>query len=438
MTLTGSRTYVGFGLGPIQAGLFLYEAFRSGHFARLVVAEVAPPVVNELRAAGGSYRLNIAHPDHVETTSVGPVEAYNPSISEDRERVAATLAEAHEIGTAVPSVESYVAPGEGSLHRVLAAGLTRKVFQSGPRAVVYTAENDNAAAETLERLVLGELPEPLHAQVRSSVQFLNTVIGKMSGLVADPDVGATHASPLLPTATPRGRRAFLVEAFNRILISKIRFDPPFERGITVFDEKENLLPFEEAKLFGHNATHALAAYLGRLMRIQKIAELRSVPGMVPFLRDAFLYESGEALIRRHRGVDRLFTREGYAEYAENLLDRMTNPFLMDTVERVARDPQRKLGWNDRLVGTMRLALSEGIEPRRYAIGAAAACAALSEGVLDGRVRLAELALQLWSSSHPEQAEREKVLALVDKGARCLQNWRKSGFPDLEKFFENVS
>ncbi len=39
MTLTGNRTYVGFGFGAIQAGLFLYEAFQSGNFGRLVVAE---------------------------------------------------------------------------------------------------------------------------------------------------------------------------------------------------------------------------------------------------------------------------------------------------------------------------------------------------------------------------------------------------------------
>ena len=37
-----------------------------------------------------------------------------------------------------------------------------------------------------------------------------------------------------------------------------------------------------------------------------------------------------------------------------------------------RDPRRKLGLDDRLVGTMRVALEQGIEPKRYALGAAAA------------------------------------------------------------------
>ena len=47
MALTGDRTYVGFGFGAIQSGLFLYEAYRSGKFQRLVVAEVIPEVVSE-------------------------------------------------------------------------------------------------------------------------------------------------------------------------------------------------------------------------------------------------------------------------------------------------------------------------------------------------------------------------------------------------------
>ena len=55
MALTGTRTYVGFGLGAIQAGLFLYEAFHSGNFRRLVVAEVLQDVVTAIREADGFF-----------------------------------------------------------------------------------------------------------------------------------------------------------------------------------------------------------------------------------------------------------------------------------------------------------------------------------------------------------------------------------------------
>ena len=48
------RTFVGFGFGAIQAGLFLAEAYLSRNFDRLVVAEVLPEVVAAVRAAGSS------------------------------------------------------------------------------------------------------------------------------------------------------------------------------------------------------------------------------------------------------------------------------------------------------------------------------------------------------------------------------------------------
>ena len=81
-----------------------------------------------------------------------------------------------------------------------------------------------------------------------------------------------------------------------------------------------------------------------------------------FLRAAFIEESGAALIRKNAGVDPLFTPLGYTAYADDLLERMTNPYLHDLVERVGRDPQRKLGWDDRLIGTMRVAMAQGITP----------------------------------------------------------------------------
>ena len=58
-----SRTFVGFGFGAIQAGLFLDEAQRSGRFSRLVVAEIVPETVAALRAASGHYTVNVALAD---------------------------------------------------------------------------------------------------------------------------------------------------------------------------------------------------------------------------------------------------------------------------------------------------------------------------------------------------------------------------------------
>jgi mannitol-1-phosphate 5-dehydrogenase len=446
MALTGTRIYVGFGFGAIQAGLFLYEAFASGAFCRLVVAEVLPDVVAAVRRAEGRFTVNIAHPDRVEHTEVGPVEIEDPASAPDRERLVEAIAQAEEIATAIPSVAYYVSEGPGSLHHILAEGLRKKAARGGPRTVVYTAENHNHAAEILESNVLAEVPKSEQEAVRSRVRFLNTVIGKMSGVISHGDADLPDSEEIqsqgLSTVTPGEQRAFLVEAFNRILISKIQFgeregESPFRRGIEVFEEKEDLLPFEEAKLYGHNATHALAAYVGSVVGVQRIADLREIPDVLPFLQTAFIEESGEALVRKYAGLDPLFTKAGYRQYAEDLLARMTNPYLRDTVERVGRDPQRKLGWDDRLIGTMRVALQQGVEPRRYAFGAAAALATLDRSILEKDTPTEALLTPIWRESSPEKGEKETVLDLIEDGRRRLRHWHESGFQDLEHLFQNL-
>jgi mannitol-1-phosphate 5-dehydrogenase len=435
VTKNGSRTYVGFGFGAIQAGLFLYEAQRSGAFGRLVVGEVLPEVVATMRQAGGRFGLNIAQSDRLEQAEVGPIEILDVAVAADRARLAEAVAAAEEIGTAVPGVGYYASDGPGSLHRILAEGLRLKAAQGGPRAVVYAAENHNHAAEILEEHVLGALAKGDAASVRRQVRFLNTVVGKMSGAVAGAEeIREQHLVPM----TPGSPRAFLVEAFNRILVSRIVFDepagaPPFQRGFSIFEEKADLLPFEEAKLYGHNATHALAAYLGAELGVPRIADLADVPGLLPFLRAAFVEESGAALIRKYRGLDPLFTPDGYIRYAEDLLVRMTNPFLRDTVERVGRHPQRKLAWPDRLIGTIRLALSQSMAPRRYALGVAAALAVLDRAAIEDESRARLVLDRLWNESAPAGPEKENVLAAVSAGVRQLRAWRAAGLPRLDQF-----
>lgn len=422
--MQGDRTYAGFGLGAIQAGLFLFEALRSGNFKRLVVGEILPEIVHCVRENDGFITVNIAHADRVEATPIGPVEILNPAIGMDRQKLIDALIDADEIGTAVPAVRYYSSQGPDSLCRILAAGLRGKAQHGGPRAVLYAAENHNRAAEILEELTLAEIPADERELVSAQTCFSNTVIGKMSGTI----IGRREIAKLgLHLMTPQSDRAFLVEAFNRILISRIAFpiegsSSTFTRGIQSFIEKDQLLPFEEAKLFGHNATHALAAYLGELLGVRRIADIPSIPGLLEFLRRAFVEESGKALIHRYQGIDPLFTPQGYEAYADDLLSRMVNPWLIDTAERVGRDVERKLGWDDRLVGALRLGIVEGVSMRRYALGTAAALIRIDPGLIvsgdDPSVRL----LSLWGNSPRELADETAVLNLIREGLERIRRW----------------
>jgi len=159
--------------------------------------------------------------------------------------------------------------------------------------------------------------------------------------------------------------------------------------------------------------------------------------MLSFARAAFIEESGAALIRKRSGVDQLFTPEGYRDFADDLLERMTNPFLVDMIERVTRDTERKLGWNDRLIGTMRVALEQGIAPRRYALGAAAALLRLDPVIREDQSSVGNILAALWHEASPDQSEKDRLVALIESALGELRSWRAAGFPDLENFYKQI-
>jgi len=361
-----SHVFTGFGFGPIQAGLFVKEAFQNGNFARIVTAEIDQDLVDAVRADGGSYYVNVAKSDGIEVLRIDNTELLNPGVPSDKKILLDALAQSTEITTCLPSVDFYESGGTGSVAQLLADGLKNSRARA---TIIYTAENNNRAAEILEEAV----GEKLAGARLKKVQFLNTVIGKMSRVVTEP--GEIQRRKLT-TIAPGIQRAFLVEQFNRILVTRTKISG-FKPGIEVFIEKDDLLPFEEAKLYGHNAIHALLGFVGALKGYTLMTEVGQDSAIMKIGRDAFLEESGAALMKKYACLqEELFTEAGYEEYAEDLLTRISNPYLADTVARVCRDIVRKLSPDERIFGTMQLALEYGIEPKNVALGALAGVAVL--------------------------------------------------------------
>jgi mannitol-1-phosphate 5-dehydrogenase len=413
-----AKTFVGFGFGPIQSGLFLLEAQASCNFERLIVIEVQAELVDALHKSGGRATINVAHEDGLSTHELRGVEIYNPLVPADVSRIVDAIATADEIATALPNID-FFRRGAPSPAQLLARGFERKIADRKlPRAVVYTAENHNHAAEALADAVLKELDASQQPQLSHCFAFLNTVIGKMSGVVTD--VEQLKRDGLTPLVEG-GNCAVLVEQFNRILISQVPF-ANFNCGIAVFQEKQDLLPFEEAKLFGHNAAHALLGFLANRAGLVCMHEAHA--SLKTFVEKAFVEESGVPLCRRHAGVDPLFTHHGWAEYVRDLMQRMANPFLKDRVDRVIRDPHRKLAWNDRFIGTMRLALEYGVEPQHYATGAAAAVELMLAA--DPQQSLSSLLEHVWQNESDSARDGREVVLSVEQG---YQHLNSSVFPE---------
>jgi mannitol-1-phosphate 5-dehydrogenase len=414
----GARTLVGLGFGAIQSGLFVYEADRSEAYAPPLVIDVRADLVAGLRADEGRFRVNIARADRVDVVDIGPINVADSSVEAERPGIIEAIAAADEFASALPSVAFYRTDGPNSPHQLLAEGLRRRTRPEP--LIVFCAENHRSAAELLEAAVLAAVPDDERERVAGRARYLDTVIGKMSGVITDETELRANALVTITSALPQ---AFLVEEFDRILVSRV--GGGLHPGMPVLREVDDLAPFEDAKLLGHNATHALAGFLGALLDLTLVAELAHVEGAMGFLRSAFIEESGVTLRRRWEGADELFSEFGYAAFADDLLERMVNPWLADTIERAGRDPRRKLGWDDRLVGLIRVGLAEGVPTPRYAMGVAAGLDVLRQAGTDHGYD-ADLLRGAWPDGI-DAAEVDAVLAAVNDGREWLDRWRAGGF-----------
>lgn len=333
------KTFLGIGLGPIQTGIFVAGAYNGG-FDRIVIAEVDKATVSAIRAAGGKLNINIAESDGVRQESYERIEIYDPSEPDDLRKLIQAAEEAEELSTALPGTAFY---------RHIAPWL-KEAFELAPerRRFIYTAENDNYAAEKLQQAIGKDFP---------CTYYLNTVVGKMSKAFA-PETDNTLA--LLCPGLDKGH---LIEAFNHIYISSA---PGIEtRQCRGLHAKSNLLPFEEAKLYGHNAVHFLLGWEAAKAGLTYMSELTGRMDLMEYGKMAFTEESGAALCRKWQNADALFSPAGFSKYIDNLLQRMTNPYLQDAVDRIIRDLSRKLELEDRIVGTIRLCLNEHVIPKRF-------------------------------------------------------------------------
>ena len=138
---------------------------------------------------------------------------------------------------------------------------------------------------------------------------------------------------------------------------------PAIEGMTPVD---NLEAYVERKLFTLNTGHATAAYVGKMKGLQTIGDSIADPKVCTLVR-AVMRQSGEGLIKKFG-----FNHEVHYAYIERIIKRFSNPYLRDDVDRVGREPLRKLAPNDRLILPMMTAKGYGLSYDKIllAIGAA--------------------------------------------------------------------
>jgi mannitol-1-phosphate 5-dehydrogenase len=331
---------VQFGAGNIGRGFIAQLFHESGY--EVVFVDAVAAIVEEINRRK-RYTIHIVGDgaQDVEITNIRAVP------SEKMELVAQEIARAGIACTAVGvNVLKQVAPS-------LAQGIVlRSQNPEAPPLNVLICENQLDANQILREAVLEHLPAELHGYADSHVGFVLCVVSRMVPLMTPAE---KRADPL----------AIKVEAYKRLPVDAkaIKGELP---PIVGLEPVENFVGHVERKLFVHNAAHAILGYLGWLKGYTYVHEAMA-DEQIRSMLDESMQEVSEALVRKHG-----FTREQMQEYLTDLYRRFENAALGDTIVRVARDPERKLRPDDRLVGAARLLLESGLEPKGFCMAIAAA------------------------------------------------------------------
>ncbi|ELQ6218379.1 mannitol-1-phosphate 5-dehydrogenase [Cronobacter dublinensis] len=326
-----------FGAGNIGRG-FIGKLLADAGIS-LTFADVNQTVLDALNARH-SYQVRVVG-EHEQIDTVSGVDAVN-STSDD---VVTLIAQVDLVTTAVgPVVLERIAPA-------IAKGLALRKAQGNERPLnIIACENMVRGTSQLKTHVFNALAQDDNAWVESHVGFVDSAVDR----IVPPSESAAN-DPLEVT----------VETFSEWIVDKTQFkgELPTIPGMELTD---NLMAFVERKLFTLNTGHAITAYLGKQAGHQTIRDAILDEKIRLVVRGA-MEESGAVLIKRYG-----FDDAKHAAYIEKILGRFENPYLKDDVERVGRQPLRKLSAGDRLIKPLLGTLEYGLPHQNLVLGIAAA------------------------------------------------------------------
>ena len=324
------KKVVHFGAGNIGRGFFGELYFESGWF--VTYADVFENLVRMLNEKK-EYPLWIIGSETLKKN----ISNFDAVSLQDESRVV-------DVASGVDLIS--ISVGANNL-RKLAPVLSRVVerkFQRNPDAKldIIIGENLKNAGVLLPGWIKETLKPELYLFLDGNVGFIETVLGRMV--------------PVLPEELRRDMPLLLiVEEYNVLPLEKKPFRNPLP-DVKGFKFVDDLNPYKDMKLYIHNFSHSGFAYLGKYKNYTYIWECVADETLRKIMKTAV----GEVISALHKKYG--ITLDELNTYFDNLLERFSNRRLGDTVARVAREPVRKLGRNERIMGAADLCLANGIEP----------------------------------------------------------------------------
>ncbi|NJI61483.1 mannitol-1-phosphate 5-dehydrogenase [Microbacterium oxydans] len=312
---------VHFGAGNIGRG-FVGLLLRQGGY-EVVFSDVADALVDAINAVD-SYTVHEAGPggtDHVVTGFRAVNSRTDPAVAEE-------VATADVVTTAVgPTVLRFVAPS-------IVAGLALRSPDAAPLQVM-ACENAIGATDLLRQEIATAAGADAEMLLARAI-FANTAVDRI--VPAQPADGGVDV-----TVEPYFEWAIESGPFGGAL--------PAIPGAHFVDD---LAPYIERKLFTVNTGHAATAYFGARAGIERISDALADPAIAASV-SAALEETSAVLVAEH-GLD----PADLAAYRATILERFRNPALVDTVQRVGRQPLRKISRHERFVGPAAMAAERGL------------------------------------------------------------------------------
>jgi mannitol-1-phosphate 5-dehydrogenase len=332
-----AKRLVLFGAGMTGRGQVAQLAHESGWQLTLVDRDAT--LIERLRTAG-RYTVRLLSESGAREVTISGYQALHTA---QAEAIAAAVRDADLVVTSV------LEPNLAALAETLAPALAARLAASDQPLNVIAAENMMNSSETLAALLAARFAPRQQLAAAGRLGFPNSMIARVVPVAADP--------LLLPAEEFSEWTADATTAVGEL---------PQIRGLEWVTNQAARL---QRKLFIHNTGHAVCGYAGWLAGYRYIHEAAQDPAIMAHLTGA-IAESGAAVAAEH-GFDPLSIRA----YQDNLKGRLVIDALPDEITRVIRQPLRKLGPQERLVGPALLCRKHGL-PRAglcWGIAAVLAC-----------------------------------------------------------------
>ncbi|MEO1771315.1 mannitol-1-phosphate 5-dehydrogenase [Candidatus Enterococcus ferrettii] len=307
-----------FGAGNIGRG-FIGEILAKNGFS-IDFVDINATIIDALNERK-EYTIELAD-ENKEQIHVGNVDGLNNQTNP--EAVVDSVAAADIVTTAIgPNVLPFIA-------ELIAKGIQKRKAENSTVPVdVIACENMIGGSQFLFEKVKEYLTDEDMAYVEAYVGFPNAAVDRIVPI-------QHHEDPLFVS----------VEPFSEWVVDQTQCKNK-ELQLSNVTYVEDLEPYIERKLFSVNTGHATVAYTGAYAGYQTIDEAIGHQEVLAQLR-AVLEETGSLLIAKWG-----FDREQHQAYINKIVSRFENPHISDSIDRVARTPIRKLGYDERFIRPIR-------------------------------------------------------------------------------------